>query len=422
MSQRAAAWLAWSLWGFGLAIGLLGHLLDAWNDHLNSMVASSDLALLAYLTVGALIVWRRPANRIGWLFLLSTLLLAFGGARNLADQYAIYTLVTHPGALPGGAWAVLLGQIAQIAGFFSLVSLVLLLFPDGRPLSPRWRIVAWAAGLFIALAVVSELLNPLPSTADELYVANPLAPGLARAAPIAAHTLSALAQTLTTVTGLAIAFASVTSALLRFRRARGDERQQLKWFAYGVLLIPVSLVVGMIASLLNLTWLNDLGWWQISIVGIPIAVAIAILKYRLYAIDLLIRRTLIYGLLTALLALSYLGAVVALQTIFTVFTGSARSEWVTVPSTLFIAALFVPLRNRLQRFIDQRFYRRKYDAARTLAEFGAAVRDEVNLDQLVDHLARVVDDTMQPESVGLLILPSPAPPAAPPAEAGPERP
>jgi hypothetical protein len=401
MSRRAATWLAWSLWVFGMTIGLLGHLLDTWNNHLNSAAASSDLALSAFLTVGALIVSRRPANRIGWLFLASALLLAFGGAGNLADQYAIYTLVTHPGALPGGAWAVLLGMIAQIAGFFSLVSFVLLLFPDGRPLSPRWRLVVWAAALYIALTVAAELLNPAPATADGLQVVNPLGLSLAKTAPGARVTLSALVQAGTTVGGLAIALASVASALLRFRRARGDERQQLKWFAFGALAIPLTFVVGMIAFLLNLTWLNNLGWWQISVLGIPVAAGIAVLKYHLYDIDLIIRRTLIYAVLTALLAFVYLGAVVALQTIFTALTGAARSELVTVLSTLVIAALFVPFRNRLQTAIDHRFYRRKYDAARTLAQFGATLRDEVNLDDLSVHLITAVNEAMQPAVVSL---------------------
>jgi hypothetical protein len=386
-----------------MVIGLLGNILDGLNGHTDSSPVIGQLAGVASLTVAALVVSRRPTNRIGWLFLLTSLLLAYGGAGNLADQYAYYTFVTHPGALPGGAWVLWLGVMAQIAGFVPLASFLLLLFPDGRLLSPRWRLVAWAAAVFMALNLVSAFLNPAPSTASGLQVPNPLGIGVPSGQSALWEAFSNASPVVTLIAGLPIALACVASALLRFRRSRGDERQQLKWFAMGVLLIPLAAAIGLLAGLLNSAWLQIVPVWQLGVAGIPIATGIAILKYRLYDIDLIIRRTLLYALLTGLLAAVYFGSVVALQSVFTALTGAARSELVTVLSTLAIATLFVPLRRRLQAAIDRRFNRQKYNAAQTLAEFGATLRDEVDLDHLSAHLLVVVEETMQPETVSLWI-------------------
>jgi hypothetical protein len=223
---------------------------------------------------------------------------------------------------------------------------------------------------------------------------------------------------------LVLVVALVLAGVNAYRhRDNAVARAQAAWVIFG---FAVSQGLVLAVFLLNyfFPFMASLpGWvyWPIPM-ALPICLGIAITRYRLWDIDLIIRRTLVYSLLTGLLAATYFGCVVVLQGALTALSGAARSELVTVLSTLAVAALFVPLRNRLQRFIDRRFYRRKYDAARTLAEFGAAVRDEVNLDELVHHLAQVVDETMQPQSVGLLILPAAAPPAPPPAEAGPERP
>jgi hypothetical protein len=409
MSRRAAAWLAWSLWLFGMAIGLLGHLLDTSNGYVNSPPVIGDLAGAASLTVGAMIVSRRPANRIGWLFLLSTLLLAFGGAGNLAEQYAIFTLVAHPGMLPGGAWMVWLGMIAQIAGFVPLVSFLLLLFPDGQLVSPRWRPVAWAAAGYVALIVLVEVFDPMPATAHGLQAPNPLGLNIVLSLPAPLREFSSYGSSAILISGLGIALACIASVYVRFQRARGDERQQLKWFAFGALLIPFTVLIGLLAILLNWAWLQNLGLWQLSVAGVPLATGIAILKYRLYDIDLIIRRTLVYSLLTTVLALVYFGSVVGLQALFTALTGQQRSELVTVLSTLAIAALFVPLRNWLQAAIDRRFYRRRYDTARTLAAFSSSVRDEVELGRLTERLTKVVDETLQPETVTLWLKGQPAP-------------
>ena len=399
MSNRIAYWVAWALWLLVLGMSMLVYVLSAMNGNVKSPPLSGAMSGIAIVSVGALIVSRRPSNRIGWLLILATLLLAFGGEGNFADQYAIYTLATRPGALPAGPWVLWFKGIAQILGFFPLVSFLLLLFPDGRSLSARWRLVAWLAIVFMALAIVVNAFDPQPLHVGSLEVPNPLGIEGARVVPDFVDSLLLLS-------GLALALTSVASVFLRFRRARGDERQQLKWLFYGALFIPLALVSGVLSVLLNLTWVLNLGLWQLSVAGIPLAIGIAILKYRLYDIDIIIRRTVIYTLLTLSLAIVYFGSVVVLQQLFRAITGAQQSEIVTVISTLAIAALFVPLRQRIQRTIDRRFYRRKYDAAQVLAAFSATARDEVDLNKLTERLLDVVDETMQPAQMSLWLRPA----------------
>ncbi|TMC47383.1 MAG: hypothetical protein E6J26_11415 [Chloroflexi bacterium] len=192
---------------------------------------------------------------------------------------------------------------------------------------------------------------------------------------------------------------------MRFRRAKGDERQQLKWFAYAAVLAIAVLSALVIAMIVLPEAEQDVALgtflFNLMLAGFPIAVGIAIFKYRLYDIDLIIRRTLVYTVLTAMLLVVYFASVVLLQGMGRALMGQSESELVTVVSTLLIAALFVPLRQRVQRAIDQRFYRRKYDAAKALEVFSVAVRDEVDLSQLREHLLGVVNETMQPAHVSL---------------------
>jgi len=394
MGRSGVVWLAWSLWLFGIAIGLLGRLLEALNGHLVSPPIEGDFVFVAVLTVGALIVSRRRSNRIGWLLLLTALLLEFGGFGTFADQYAIYAFVTRPGALPAGDWVLWLGGLAQPVGFLAIALLLLLLYPDGHPLSPRWGLVVWLAAGYIALTAVTAAFDPILSSAAGLQIPNPLGSqiGARVAGSWHAFLLSA---------GLGLLLAAIASVFLRFRRARGDERQQLKWFVFGALLIPLAGLILLFGVLLNLPWVENLPLWQLSTAGIPIATGIAILKYRLYDIDVIIRRTLIYGALTATLAFLYLGSVAVLEQLLRAVTGREQSQIVTVLSTLAIAALFAPLRRRIQAVIDRRFYQRKYDAAQVLAAHSTKVRDEVDLGKLTDELVAVVTETMQPASVSL---------------------
>jgi hypothetical protein len=182
--------------------------------------------------------------------------------------------------------------------------------------------------------------------------------------------------------------------VLRFRRANGIERQQIKWLAYAAVFLAIALSASFVSSYEGVAYLVIA-----ALLCVPLAVGIAILRYRLYDIDVLINRTLVYGALTAALALVYIGSVVLLREVLAPLTGS--SEPAIVASTLAIAALFNPLRRRIQNLIDKRFYRRKYDAAKVLAAFGTTVRDETELERLTAELLRVVDETMQPEFVGL---------------------
>ncbi len=347
-------------------------------------------------TVGALIVSRRPENPIGWILGAIGFLSAFGG---FSGAYAIYTFVTHPGALPAGevaAWFATWIQITTPA--LPLFVYLFLLFPDGRPLSPRWRPLLWFNGLLITITIVYNAFAPGPILDEPIR--NPL--GIEAAAGISA----VVAQLIDLFTALLLVV-SVVSVYLRFRRAGGIERQQIKWLAYAAALLGVVAIVGTLGELLL-----GLGWWSFLVLvatlfGIPLSIGAAVLRYRLYDIDLLINRTLVYGPLTAMLVLVYLGGVVALQAALRVLTGQ-ESTLAIVASTLVIAALFSPLRRRVQAFVDRRFYRRKYDAAKTLAAFNARLRDETDLQALSDDLVGVARNTMQPEHVSLWLRPEAA--------------
>ncbi len=415
MSQRTAARLAWSVWLLVVLAAAAMLILSARNNP--AMALISALMMLAYVAigaVGALVVSRRPQNAIGWIFVAGAL---WGAAGALSLEYAVYALITAPGTVAGGAWAAWLGDWARTVSFTLIMYYVLLLFPDGRLPSRRWRLVGWLPVAGMVVYVASGVFAIAPNDLRLTVVPNPFGLGPNEAVSNALGTVWFLLA----VANLVL---SATAAIVRFRRARGDEREQMKWFAYaatlalGLILIAFGLVA---LNLNNIDALTSL-MFTVAIGGIPVATGIAILKYRLYAIDLLIRRTLVYAVLTGLLALVYFGSVVALQAVFTTLTGEGRSELVTVLSTLAIAALFVPLRRRVQAFIDRRFYRRKYDATRTLAEFGATLRDEVDLDQLSAHLLAAVDETMQPESVALVMLAAAAPSAPPRAGAAREHP
>jgi len=397
MNRRAGAWLAWSLWAvFVLLAAGQAVLIFTTNSAAAVVSVIAVLELVSFPTVGALVAARRPHNPIGWLILAIALSFALGA---FTYQYAVYALVSRPGALPGGPALAWLSTWVGLPGSALQLTFFLLLFPTGHLPSPRWRPLAWFAGALLVTGTIAAAVTPGGVNSPDSPVQNPL--GLIGAVAFLNWLQGAL-QLLATATAVLCA----TSIVLRFRHARGEERQQLKWFAYAIVFLVLFFVANNLGTLnpaLSRFLAGPAGDLLFGLaVSLPaVAIGIAILKYRLYDIDLLIRRTLIYGMLTALLALVYFGAVVALQAIFTALTGSARSELVTVLSTLVIAALFVPLRGQLQALIDRRFYRRKYDAARTLAAFGAGLRDEVNLDSLSAHLLEAVDETMQPASVSL---------------------
>jgi hypothetical protein len=386
MSARVAAMVAVTFGSLNLAFSSLSVVLAYLNDY--SMryfldYSGSAVLVVSFSILGVLVASRRPGNPLGWIYLAVGFWL---GLVNFASPYAEYVLVTDPGSsLPGGPLMSWLGAWAWIPGALLLTTFALLLFPDGRLPSPRWRPVAWFSALPL-LIVVSDAIWLWPYRGRAL-VEQPgrFKPGVL---------LDALLDLLVPFM-LVCGMACVGSLGVRFWRSRGIERQQIKWFLYAatvaLTLIAVSTYLSQpIVDLLSL----------LATLSLPVAVGIAIFKHRLYDIDILINRTLVYGSLTVTLVLLYFGGIVVLQRLFVVLTGE-KSTLAVVASTLAIAALFNPLRRRVQGFVDRRFYRKKYDARRTLETFSATLRDETNLEALNDDLVGVVRETMQPAHVSL---------------------
>jgi len=364
-------------------------LLAALNEPTSSLrnTVFVSLVILAFSTVGALIGSRRPENPIGWLFCSGAFFWIFG---ELALEYGVYALITAPGTLPAGAGAVWFGSWARGVGWFLIVTFLLLLFPNGRLPSPRWRPVLWGAVGYVGFFTVVILLSPSSNDTRLAFVRNPFGLEIE---------LIDLLLELVYLTIPLLLVAGAAAVIVRFRRSRGDERQQLKWFAYAVGVMVVLFVLWFSLTLVGLVEAGALVF-SLPLLGLPIAVGIAILRYRLYDIDLVINRTLVYAPLTALLAATYLGGVVLSQGIIRALTGQ-ESQLAIVASTLLIAALFVPLRRRVQSFIDRRFYRNKYDAARTLRDFSGKLRERTDLDDLNAELLGVVRKTVQPAHASL---------------------
>jgi hypothetical protein len=364
--------------------------------------AEDTVAALAFSTIGAIIVSHRPEHPIGWLFCVMGLL---AGIDHFCGAYAIYALLAHSGALPAGeagAWVRSWVWVLYIGVGMFLV----LLFPDGRLPSRRWRPFAWSVVTVVFLSSIALAFSPGP--VDGLGpIENPLGIellGFAREVDVA--------DVVDALLFVPLASAAAGSLLVRLRRSRGVERQQVKWFAYA----EVILVIGTITAFI-ISDARSVPWWvpsvgflltMVGIAGWPIGVAIAILKHRLYDIDLLINRTLVYGSLTVTLVALYFGGIVVLQRVFVILTGQ-QSTLAVVASTLAIAGLFVPLRRRVQGFVDRRFYRRKYDARKTLEAFSAKLRNDTDLATLSDDLVGVVRETMQPAHVSLWLRPERAP-------------
>jgi hypothetical protein len=355
------------------------------------------LAFTAFMVVGAVIAGQRPGNAVGWLFSAVGLLSITGV---LAMQYAGYAYITRPGSLPGAVVAAWYQQWWTPMLILVFV-FILLLFPTGRLLTARWRPVAVAVAAATAGMVVLNALQPTLTLPDTGYtVGNPI--GLAAAQDLQDGAVGAvLAGLLLICTG-----AAILSVVLRFRRSQGVERQQLKWFSYAaVLTVLLELALDNIPALRFLAVLAVL--FGLVIALIPTAAGIAILRYRLYDIDRIINRTLVYGLLTALLAGVYAGVVLVLGQVFG-GVGRDPPSWVVAGATLAVAALFQPARRRIQAMVDRRFNRRKYNTAQTIQAFSTRLRDQVDLDTLSTELLAVVDQTMEPTRVSLWLRPAPS--------------
>ncbi|MBA3492489.1 MAG: hypothetical protein H0T55_10550 [Rubrobacteraceae bacterium] len=355
---------------------------------------------IGFSTVGAVITPRLPRqNSVGWLFCTIGLV---GGVRLFVAEYAIVTLLAEPGSLPsklpGGetlAWISSWVWVLHLGLFVFLA----LLFPDGRPPSSRWRPLVWGIGVAVIAGTASVAL--LPETARGFDPINH---------PLGTEVATDVINPVETIM-YALGLIAAASLLARLRGSKGVERQQVKWFTYAVAVLATSATLAYVVfESMGVVWL---GWVSsafaiVGVVGLPGAVGIAILRYHLYNIDLIINRTLVYGSLTAVLAGLYFGSIVVLQLLFRALTGEG-SQFVVVASTLAIAALFNPLRRRIQGFIDRSFFRRKYDAVKTLEAFSATLRDDTNLDALSDDLVGVVRETMHPSHVSLWLRPDPAP-------------
>jgi len=354
------------------------------------------LAFLVYATIGALIVSRVPGNPVGVLFCAIGLI---GTVGNFAYQYADYAIYVSPGALPLGAIFAWLQNLG-IPPAFGLLALSLLVFPDGRVPSPRWRVVVGLACLGIACVVVGYTLQPGPIEFPFEAVSNPIGVDGLRAPMAAATQVGWLLM----ASSIGLAGIAIT---IRLRRSTGVQRQQLKFIAVAGAVAGIVLVLNAASFFLSVTGIDTIRIVAVGITfaGLPVAAGAAILRYRLYDIDVVINRALVYGVLTATLAASYLGTVLLLQLAFNTFTDG--SSLAVAASTLAVAALFRPLRARIQATVDRRFYRRKYDAARTLEHFGAQLRDEVDLDALGGELRAVVAETMQPTHITLWLRGSP---------------
>jgi hypothetical protein len=393
LSRRTAAWVAWSIWGSTLVTMALAFLLASLNVPTSSAVVTACLStvILAFSTVGALVASRRPENPIGWLFCGGAFIWGFG---ELTLEYGVYALVTAPGVLPAGIWAAWFGTWARGIGWFFIVVFLLLLFPTGRLPSPRWRLVLWAAVGYVGFFTLVNWLSPVSQDFRLSSVHNPLGFDL--------EIMNLLGGVLYLTLPLLLV-ACGAAVIVRFRRSRGDERQQIKWFAYAVAVMVALFTLGHSLGLTQIVSVAPLVF-AIPLTGLPITAGIAILKYRLYDIDLVINRTLVYGSLTATLALVYIGSVVGLQGVFRVLTGQ-ESTLAVVASTLAIAALFNPLRHRIQSLIDRRFYRSKYDAAKALETFSVKLRDGTDLETLNREMVAVVRETMQPAHISLWLRP-----------------
>jgi hypothetical protein len=382
--------LPWALFGFAtVATVLVGTLRLLIAGASNEVPADLEpgagdvvwpLVILGFAFVGALVASRRPDNPIGWIFLGGAVTFSLSG---LGEAYAVYTLFAEPGALfGGGKTAAWFSVWVWVLGGVPLIILFPLLFPNGELLSRRWRIVAVAAFAAIGFLVVGTMFAPGPME-DLPEIENPY--GLGGVAGDVFDAFGAVGWLLIILSLIAAA----TSLVLRFRRSRGVERQQLKWVAAASVVLVVSF----------LSWELWEGMAPLGILTMVVASGIAILRYRLYDIDVVINRTLVYGALTATLALAYLGSVLLLQLALRPLTES--SNLAIAASTLGVAALFRPARSRIQGVVDRRFYRRKYDAQRTLEAFSSRLRDQVDLRALNSELSAVVRETLQPAHVSL---------------------
>ena len=392
---------AWVLW----ALTMLGILVIAWLDQLSRQAGRSELAqltlgafvgpvlsLVSAATVGAVLAARRPRHPVGWLLLVLGLSLALGG---VVPAYAAYGLLARPGALPA-AHAVARSWPVTVVTAQTALAFVLLLTPTGSLPSPRWRwwarvTAAAAVILLVGLAVARGPLDP-----QYQVLGGPFDFRGQGGVLLVVNQLALAFTTLAVVVGAA-------SLVVRFRRAGGVERQQLRWVAWAAGLAVLGAVVALGGLAVGATAVVT---WAIStcFAVLPVAIGAAILRYRLYDLDRIISRTLAYGLLTLLLGGGYALVVLGLGQLL-----GRESPLVVAAATLAVAAVFQPARRRVQAVVDRRFNRRRHDATRIIEGFGIRLRDQVDLDTLTAEVLAVVDQTMRPTQAWLWQRPPPTP-------------
>jgi hypothetical protein len=387
--------LAWALAGLIVAL-LAASVLLAWLSRAaafppewpswDSQIVSA-LGVLPVPILGGLIAARRPHNPYGWLWL--GLGFGLGAILSFGNSYATYSFLAAPAALPATDLILSIGGLGWLLGV-SMLPFLLLLFPTGWLPSRRWRPVVWIS---IGASLVSAAAGWAAPGSGTVPVPNPYGvSGSLGAALDAVLQVSAMVL-------IACVLPAIASLFFRFRGAGEQERRQLKWFAYGAVLFGALLLSDFVWELPGIWEAVKETFFSNILVA---AVAIAILRHRLWDIDLVIRRTLLYSALTLSLAGLYFGSVVLLEGLLRRL-GGGQSPLVVVLSTLLIAALFTPLRRRLQAFIDRRFYRRRYDVERTLARYADRAREEVDLQRLGETLLGVVDEAMNPATLSLWI-------------------
>jgi hypothetical protein len=384
MAQR----LAWIAWGICVSLILAATViwfLEGGNLLQHAHIIFTGIAFGLFGTVGALIVWQRPRNTIGWI--LCTVGIGTG-MTDFSGAYAAYGMVKGHLPLPGTGVFNWLGNTVWPINWVLLLVFLPLLFPDGRLLTQRWSIVGWLAAV---LAFLSMLASWLSLANLDLF-----------GKVIPSDFWSSLSVNFNLLV-LPLTIAALISLVLRFIRAKERERQQIKWITYGTAIMAV-LIIGSFFVLNNPDSPTSGLIFGLAIMLLPLSIGISILRNQLYDIDRLINRTLVYGTLTVILAAVYVGLVIGLQALLRGLISQDNSVAIVI-STLAIAALFQPLRRRIQRIIDLRFYRSKYDAAKTVAAFSATLRQEVDLDQLREQLLAVVQETMQPAPVSLWLRP-----------------
>ena len=394
MSRRRATLLAGGLWCATLAAGIASLVLAVVTDLPEasgrsswSLWAISLAATQGFVVVGVVIVSRRPQNPIGWIFCVAPLVC------QLAILAETWSYFADERDLAGVAWTAVAAPTGWVIGVGLVAVYGFLLFPDGRLPSARWRRLAWGSAALLAVYAIATATVPGEIPRPEGYD-NPMGvPGMD------------VVRTASVVLFLGLIAAALASLVVRFRAASGDERQQLR-------IVAATVCFGLTGiALFELLVLATGGRaagdeeavrytvWLAAALLIPISVGVAILRYRLYDVERVISRTIVYAALTLILGAAYAGLVLAGQALFSTFAGG--SNLAIAVSTLVVAALFLPVRRRVQGFVDRRFYRRRYDAQRTLDAFGARLRRELDLEALVGDLSGVVDETMRPAHVSL---------------------